>query len=74
MNTKIIIWSQIGHTPKTNRNGSFCDELVNKEFNCDNPDEARKLTLELMKTTQYAARGYFNMPHWWNQNTKSAWL
>lgn len=74
MKTEIYIWSAIGHTPLTNRGGSFCDELIHTTVDCENPTEAKKVVKNLLMFTKHAERGHFNMPAYWNQNEQSGWI
>lgn len=71
---EIKLWSAIGDTPLTGRGGSFCDELVSVELNVLNPTDARTVVQNLIRSTPRAVKGYFNIPSWPNQNTRSAWL
>jgi hypothetical protein len=72
--TTIVIWSNIGHTPITGRGGSYCDELLRTTVECESPSEARALVKNLLNETQYSYMGYFNMPEYWNQNTRNAYV
>lgn len=69
--TNIIIWSNIGNTPLTNRTGSYCDELVNMWVDCADPVEAKTKALEIKQQTSHAYSCYFIMPDYPNNNTKS---
>ncbi len=69
--TEIVIWSNIGHTPITNRTGAYCDELVRTTVQCANPDEALQITKKLIKETKHGYSGYFDMPEYPNQNTRN---
>lgn len=67
----IKIWSKIGHTPVTNRQGAFCDLLVDTVVECASPTEAKEIVLELKNKTKGAYSCHYNMPEWSNQNDKS---
>jgi hypothetical protein len=69
--TEIVIWSNIGHTPLTNRTGAYCDELVRVTVPCTNPGQALELTQKLIKETPHGYSGYFNMIEYPNQNTRN---
>ncbi len=71
---EIVVWSRVGHTPITNRVGSFCDELVRVDVECDSPKEAEHRLARILRKTPHAANGYFNIAGWWNQNTRSGCL
>lgn len=68
--TQIIVWSAIGNTPKTNRDGAYCDELVRMTIQCETPEQAKEITQRMVKETLYGYSGYFNMPNHPNQNTR----
>jgi hypothetical protein len=70
-NTTIFVWSNIGHTPRTNRAGAYCDELVRTNVQCANPAEALAMTQKLIRETEHGYSGYFNMPEYPNQNTRN---
>lgn len=74
MITEVYVWSRIGHTPITNRGGSYCDELVKETTDCTSPADAAEYVKGLMKRTPHADKGYFNISGWWNQNTRSQWI
>jgi hypothetical protein len=73
MKTEIRIWSRIGHTPITKRPGAYCDELVFADFDCETPTEAKHLVQQLIRDVPGADYGHFNMPEYWNHNTRSGW-
>jgi hypothetical protein len=73
MRTQIHIWSDIGHTPITNRSGAYCDVLVQTTVECDEPHEARAIVDNLLQTVPHAHKGHYYMPHYWNQNKRSDW-
>lgn len=68
--TNFFIWSDIGHTPLTNRKGSYCDLLLEQSGFCESPREARIALDELLEKTDHAHKGYFEMIGYWNQNTR----
>jgi hypothetical protein len=74
MKTNVTIWSAIGHTPVTHRGGLYCDELIRTQIDCETPDQARLSVQALMLATPGADRGFFHMPDYWNQNTRSGWV
>lgn len=74
LSAEIFVWSRIGCTPITNRGGSFCDELVRTHITVESPEDASIKVRQLMDATPHAAKGYFNIPEWPNQNTRSRWL
>jgi hypothetical protein len=69
-NTTIVVWSNIGHTPLTHRTGSYCDELLRIEVQCEDPAEARALTQKLVRETPHGYSGYYDLPDHPNQNTR----
>lgn len=74
MKTIIHIFSKIGHTPLTNRGGSFCDELLKTEVDAQTPEEAKAIAKELFNETPHANKGHFYMPEFPNQNTRAQWF
>ena len=70
----IIVWSETGHTPVTNRGGSYCDELANFVVQVKNHKEAVNEALSAMARIKYAARGHVSIPKLPNQNYRSQWL
>ena len=68
--TKFFIWSDIGHTPLTNRGGSYCDLLLEQSGFCESPIEARIALDELLQKTEHAYNGCFEIIGYWNQNTR----
>ena len=71
---EVHVWSRIGHTPITNRKGAYCDELVHAMIEVSSPEDAHEKVLTIMENTPHAEKGHFNIPQWWNQNTRSSWL
>lgn len=69
--TVIIVWSNIGHTPLTNRQGAYCDELLHFETECADPAEAKALTQKLVRGIPHGYSGYYNLPEYPNQNTRN---
>ena len=69
--TRIYVWSNIGHTPLTNRVGAYCDELVRTTVQCADPAEALAVTKKMIRETEHGYSGYFNMPEYPNQNTRN---
>jgi hypothetical protein len=69
--TKIIVWSAIGNTPITGRDGSYCDELVKVTIQCETPEQAKEITQRMVRETQHGYSGYFNMPNHPNQNIRN---
>jgi hypothetical protein len=69
--TQVYIWSDIGHTPITNRPGDYQDTLVDTIIECTDPEDALAKVLEIKKATPHACQCYFNMIDYPNQNTKS---
>jgi hypothetical protein len=67
------VWSAIGHTPITKRKGSFCDELAKTEVEVANPAEAKLYLAKLASETKHAVKGYFEIPSYPNQNTRTGW-
>jgi hypothetical protein len=74
MKAEIIIWSAIGHTPITHRSGSYCDVLLETVREVRNPEDAREIAKELMRSTPGADTAHFNLPEFWNQNTRTGWV
>ncbi len=74
MKTKVYVWSNIGNTPITKRGGSFCDVLVEREIECETPEQARAEVKALIRSTPHGGYGHFNMPDFWNQNTRSSFV
>ena len=72
--TLLCVWSHAGHTPITRRKGQFCDELVRKTDYYSSPDEAALEVEKLLRETEHAYKGFFNMPSFPNQNTRSNWI
>lgn len=68
--TKFYIWSDIGHTPLTNRGSYYCDLLLEQTELCKSPHEASIVLDELLQKTEHAHKGYFEMIGYWNQNTR----
>ena len=68
--TKFYIWSDIGHTPLTNRGSYYCDLLLEHSELCTSPHEARIVLDELLQKTEHAYNGCFEMIGYWNQNTR----
>ena len=71
MKATLRVWSEIGNTPLTKRAGSYCDELAKVEIEVDGPVEAKAALKDLMLKTPHAADGHFEVPEFWNQNTRS---
>lgn len=71
MKTEIYIWSRIGHTPVTKRGGLFCDVLIHADVDCESPEAARKFVRALIAAHPHGNYGHFNMPEYWNHNTRS---
>jgi hypothetical protein len=69
--TIIIIWSDIGKTPITHREGAYCDELLHCETYCETPGEAIALAQKLLHETPHGYSAYYNMPEYPNQNTRN---
>ena len=69
--TTIVIWSNVGHTPITNRDGAYCDELVRMTAEFENPDQAKSFTRELVQKTEHGYMGYYHVIDYPNQNTKN---
>lgn len=69
--TVIIVWSNIGHTPLTKRQGAYCDELLHFETECENPGEARALAQKLVRGVEHGYSAYYNLPEYPNQNTRN---
>ena len=69
--TIVKVWSDVGHTPITNRGSSYQDELVHTEIECTDPTDAFNKTLEIKRQTPHAYQCYFYMPDYPNQNTRS---
>ena len=74
MKAEIKIWSAIGHTPITHRSGPYCDVLLEISREVTNPQEAREIVKELMRSTPSADTAHFDIPEFWNQNTRTGWL
>ena len=74
MKAEIIIWSAIGHTPITHRSGPCCDVLLETAREVVNPEEAREIVKELMRSTPGADTAHFDLPEFWNQNTRTGWV
>ncbi len=74
MKATIVIWSAIGNTPMTNRGGSYCDELARVVVDVSDPTEAKQAAYDLLLSTPHAADGHFDIPQYWNQNTRSGWV
>ena len=72
--TEIVIWSKIGHCPVTNRKGAYCDELLKEEIECDSPASAKARVKKLLTTVPNAAKGYFYIPAYPNQNMRTGWI
>lgn len=69
--TIVTIWSSIGNTPLTNRNGPCCDELARVTIECETPAEALQKTKQLIRETMHGYSGHFRMIGYPNQNTCS---
>lgn len=74
MKAEIRIWSEIGHTPLTNRVGSYCDELVCVVVDAATHAEAKAAGVALLKSTPHAVKGHVSMPELPNQNFRSTWM
>jgi hypothetical protein len=72
--TEVTIWSAIGNTPITKRNGAYCDELLNFTMDCDTPASAIEFVTNIIKNTEHASSGYFNLIDYPNQNTKNRFI
>lgn len=72
--TKLMIWSEVGHTPLTNRGGSYCDLLAEETGSFGSPYEARIALDKLLDSNSHAHKGYFEMPDHPNQNTRTDWV
>lgn len=70
----IYVWSAIGHTPKTGRAGSYCDELAKVTIRVADVGEARAKAIELVRSTPHGERGHFDVPAHPNQNIRSGWV
>jgi hypothetical protein len=68
---KIRVWSAIGFTPVTKREGAYCDVLADIETHVATPVAARELTSKLIKIIPGAVSGHFQLDEAWpNQNTR----
>lgn len=70
---EIHVWSEIGHTPLSNRGGSYCDQLAYVEVEVNSPAEAREKAIALLQTTPHGNHAHYNVPGFWNQNTRSGY-
>jgi hypothetical protein len=69
--TTIYVWSDVGNTPITKREGSYCDELLRLETECADPAEAKALTQKLVRGIAHGYSGYYDLPDYPNQNTRN---
>ena len=74
LKVNVMVWSEIGHTPLTNRVGAYCDELVNEVTTCTSPEDAFEYVKGLMKHTKHASKAHYYIPEYWNQNLRSRWI
>lgn len=68
------IWSQIGHTPITNRWGNYCDLLDEGEFLATGPCDARLKLKEIHSKIEHAYKCHFFIPDFPNQNVRQDWI
>lgn len=66
--TIVVVWSNIGHTPLTNRAGACCDELVRVTIECKDHAEALQKTKQMIRETMHGHSGHFRMVDYPNQN------
>lgn len=69
--TEIHIWSAAGNTPITNREGAFCDLLVNTKIECTSPQDAITKALSIMSVTPHSNKAHYYMPDFPNQNQRT---
>jgi hypothetical protein len=74
MLAEIWIWSEIGDTPRTGREGSYCDELAHVHLEVASLEEARRATERLILETPHAHAGHYSVPHHPNQNLRTGWV
>ncbi len=74
MKAEIKVWSAIGHTPLTNRGGSFCDLLVDTVIEVSDIAEARIKAKQFVRCTPEGNTGHYNLPEHPNQNTRSGYV
>lgn len=70
----IIVFSAIGDTPLTNREGPFCDKLLEENIEVANAEQARIRTEELIHDTQDGHSGHYHIHGYWNPNTQDAFI
>lgn len=71
---ELVLWSRVGHTPLTKRQGAYCDELARKKVMVAGVSEARSALMHLAGQTPYSSKGYYYIPALPNQNIRSAWV
>lgn len=71
---EIYVWSKIGHTPITHRQGSYYDTLYHETIAVENPEQARNIVRRLLAETPHADGAHYEIPTWWNQNRRSDWI
>ncbi len=70
MKTKIYIHSQIGHTPVTERDGAYCDKLVEATIDCKDFNDAKEQLKRIFQQTPFAHYASFDMFEHSNQNLR----
>lgn len=71
---RLIIWSDIGHTPLTGRVGAFCDELLNEEIIVADKASAVDVAKSALANTRYGVLAHVAIPGLPNQNDRSIWV
>lgn len=59
--TKLQIWSKVGHCPISKRTGSWCDKLDERTESFASPSEARLALKKFMESDPDTHTGYYEM-------------
>jgi len=72
--TEVTIWSAIGNTPITKRNGNYCDEMFKFVIECSTPESAKRFVKTFIAETKDCDSGYFNMIDYPNNNLRNQFV
>lgn len=67
----IKIWSDIGHTPITNRKGAYCDELKTFSIAVYSHEQAIENVKDAIRAIPHAVSGHYNIINYPNHNKAS---
>lgn len=71
---RYVLWSKIGDTPVTRREGAYCDIVLEAVGHATDPKDAKRKLAKLLRATDSAWSGFFNMETYPNQNARTEFL